>query len=136
MASHFVGGIQMITEECCNCGVSFAMTADFQKRKRQDRTIFYCPAGHKQHYTGESEEEKLRRDNQNLKQQQARYADIISDKNHEIKRQKNKVRAEKGAKTKLKRRVAHGNCPCCKRSFANLERHMKSQHPEEVTNVA
>jgi hypothetical protein len=25
--------------------------------------------------------------------------------------------------------VKHGVCPCCKRTFENLARHMKGQHP-------
>lgn len=36
----------------------------------------------------------------------------------------------KGEVTKLKKRIANGVCPCCKRSFCNLAAHMKTQHPE------
>jgi hypothetical protein len=41
--------------------------------------------------------------------------------------------ATKGHVTRKKRqleRVASGVCPCCNRSFVNLRRHMKTQHPE------
>jgi hypothetical protein len=35
----------------------------------------------------------------------------------------------KGVLTKVKRRVGKGTCPCCKRHFVNVERHMKVKHP-------
>lgn len=28
------------------------------------------------------------------------------------------------------RRIAAGVCPCCRRSFTDLARHMSSQHPD------
>ena len=40
------------------------------------------------------------------------------------------LRATKGVVTKIRRRVANGVCPCCKRHFVNLKRHMSGQHPE------
>jgi hypothetical protein len=44
-----------------------------------------------------------------------------------------RVRAEKAeeAKARLEKRVRSGLCPCCKRSFVNLKRHMATKHPEE-----
>ena len=41
-----------------------------------------------------------------------------------------RLKCDKAAKTRLKNRVGKGVCPCCNRSFANLKRHMASQHPE------
>ena len=38
--------------------------------------------------------------------------------------------ALKGQVTKIKRRVSKGICPCCRRNFANLKRHMEGQHPD------
>lgn len=46
------------------------------------------------------------------------------------RRLEHKIRAEKGAKTKLKKRIAKGACPCCNRHFVNLQRHIEGQHPE------
>ncbi len=39
-------------------------------------------------------------------------------------------RAEKAAKTRLKKRVAAGVCPCCNRTFKQLAAHIKRKHPE------
>ncbi len=39
------------------------------------------------------------------------------------------VRAQKAAKTKLKNRIKHGVCPCCKRTFQNIAKHIATKHP-------
>jgi hypothetical protein len=36
----------------------------------------------------------------------------------------------KGALNKVKKRVAHGVCPCCNRTFKQLAAHMAKMHPE------
>lgn len=40
------------------------------------------------------------------------------------------ARAYKGAATKARKRAKAGTCPCCKRTFQQLARHMASQHPD------
>lgn len=35
----------------------------------------------------------------------------------------------KGQLAKVKKRVGHGICPCCNRSFEDLRRHMEAKHP-------
>jgi hypothetical protein len=42
---------------------------------------------------------------------------------------KRSLAAQKGVTTRIKRRVANGVCPCCKRTFQDLARHMAGQHP-------
>jgi hypothetical protein len=39
-------------------------------------------------------------------------------------------RSTRGALTKQRKRAANGVCACCHRSFANVARHMKTQHPD------
>lgn len=46
-------------EDCVNCGVTFFVTADLRKRRKQDAEWFYCPNGHAQRYS-QSEADKLR----------------------------------------------------------------------------
>ncbi len=36
----------------------------------------------------------------------------------------------KGQLVKVQKRVAHGVCPCCDRTFINLQRHMATKHPD------
>lgn len=38
--------LQFVVEICCNCGMAFAVTNDFQDRRVNDHARFYCPNGH------------------------------------------------------------------------------------------
>jgi len=109
-------------EECCNCGVLFAMTKSFKNRKRNDHKSFYCPEGHGQHYTGKSDLEKLQEvlRREELERQQAEEMLKAECKAH---------KATKKKKSQLEKRMANGVCPCCNRTFKQLVRHMKSKHP-------
>lgn len=60
----YTESVEMITEQCCNCGILFAMTSYFVSERRKDEKWFYCPNGHSQHYApSEATElkEKLRK---------------------------------------------------------------------------
>ena len=42
------------TVDCPNCGLTFAITKDFDNRRRDDHRTFYCPMGHSMSYNGPS----------------------------------------------------------------------------------
>jgi hypothetical protein len=107
-----------VMEECCACGVKFGMLEAYQKKKRETKDTFHCPNGHPQHYTGETEADKLRRERDRLQQQIACVED-------------EKIAAQRKVK-RLEKRAAAGTCPCCQRTFGNMGRHMKTKHPEFV----
>lgn len=67
-----------------------------------------------------------------LRAQLAREEGKVATARMEAKHAEDRRRAEKAAKTRLKNRIAKGICPCCKRHFANVHRHITSQHPEFV----
>lgn len=113
----------LVTEECCTCGITFAMTLDFKNHRREDHANFYCPAGHAQHYTAESETQKLTR--------QLRSANSrLTHTRDQLEATERSLSAQKGVTTKLRKRIAAGACPCCHRNFQNLARHMAGQHPD------
>ena len=121
MSGH-VYSMGMYIEECCRCGVAFGIPKDLHKEQLDDGSWFYCPNGHRQHYS-ESTEQKL-------KQQ-------LREKEREIQRQQQRaIQAESDAADKSRRynrirdRVSNGVCPCCKRTFENLARHMATKHPD------
>ena len=116
---------KMIVEFCCNCGIEFHITDDLYRRRVADRQSFWCPNGHPQSYRGESEAEKQRRRAERAEQSVAMWRE-------EAEQHQRSNTALKGAITKMKRRSAHGTCPCCHRTFANMARHMRSKHPEYV----
>lgn len=125
--------VELVTEECCNCGVLFAMPEDLVKklRRQAESGSFYCPNGHAQHYMGKSEEQKRREAERRAAnaEEEARIARVEAT---------NAKRAAIRAKNELKntkRRAAAAVCPCCQRSFVQLRRHMKSQHPEHLEEM-
>ena len=114
-----------VLEHCCNCGVPFYMTQEFQKDRIRRGLSFYCPAGHGQHYNG-SDQKKIKqlerqlessRSNERFQQSQRRQAE-------------RSAAAVKGHLTRQKNRIKNGVCPCCNRTFVNLGRHIRGQHPE------
>lgn len=118
----------LIVEECCNCGIAFAMPKDFQLQRRNDKGRFFCPNGHGQSYT-RSTEQILRQQLEDEKRYRQWDKEKISSLSHELQHQKYKTMAERSAKARLKKRIAAGTCPCCKRTFSNMARHIAHQHP-------
>lgn len=111
-------------QPCPECGVRFGVPVGFTENRRKDKRSFYCPNGHSMSYT-ESVEEKLRRERNRLKQDQARLEQELADARAETERKEKAVK-------RLKKRASAGTCPCCKRTFKNMAEHMKHQHPEFV----
>lgn len=120
---------ELVTETCCNCGILFAMTVDFQTRRKRDRGSFYYPAGHGQHYNAEPEEARLKRELDRAKQNNAYLEDVARGQRERAELAERQASARKGQVTKLKKRAAAGSCPCCQRNFANMADHMRKQHP-------
>jgi hypothetical protein len=115
--------------ECARCNIDFGIGDDFMRRRREDHQNFYCPNGHSNVYNGKSDLEKERdRLARQLEFANTR-ATAAEDQAQTAERRR---RAQKAANTRLKRRVANGVCPCCTRSFRDLQRHMETKHPGYV----
>jgi hypothetical protein len=115
---------------CCVCGIEFAMPAYFVRKRREDHVDFHCPNGHPQHFTGETEAEKLKRQLAN-EVRMRENAEARASSNWKAKeRADRQAAAARGQVTKIKHRVGHGVCPCCHRTFAQLASHMKEKHPD------
>lgn len=124
---------------CCVCNVVFGMPHDlFLVSKRSEHISWYCPYGHKQHFAqGESTAEKLRRERDRLAQRVAERDDALRLERSRREIAERSASAYKGQVTKIKRRVGNGVCPCCNRTFSDLQRHMNAKHPDyrEDSNV-
>lgn len=127
---------ELETIVCCyeGCGLLFAVPATWRANRRADHTWWYCPNGHQQHYGGETKEEKrireLEAQNRELALQRDNWrgdAEIERQARQQVQRS---LAATKGVLTRTRNRVAAGVCPCCNRTFQNLGRHMKGQHPD------
>lgn len=113
---------ELEVHECPVCFVTYAGPKRLFEAKRRNGTNFYCPNGHNLSYH-DSEEDKLRRERDQLKQRIALKDDQIAEAIDRAMRAQKEV-------NKLTTRASHGVCPCCKRTFSQLARHMKQKHPE------
>lgn len=114
---------------CASCGILFSVPQNWEHERRRRHDDFWCPNGHSLAFNAESNEEKLRRERNQLRQRLAQKDDEIQEAWGEVSQQKRIAAAQKGNVTKLKKRAAAGVCPCCNRTFQNLKRHMDGQHP-------
>jgi hypothetical protein len=137
VSGEIMSGLTMsITEQfevtvCSACAVRFAPTKHFMECRRSDKATFYCPNGHGMSYT-ESEADRLRRERDRLKQNESRLEVELSALRVQAAEEAYlRGRAERKLKAH-QTRAAHGTCPCCKRTFKELGRHMASKHPAFV----
>ncbi len=112
----------------CWCGIHMAIPSDLESiaRRNKGHTV-YCPLGHKFIYSNTTEE-KLEEANRRLRSEQKRRAATAELLAHE-ERSHASTRGHVTRKRKQLERVKGGVCPCCNRTFVNLARHMKGQHP-------
>lgn len=121
---------QLTVVHCCDCGMAFAMPADYDRRRRNDHKWFWCPAGHEQHFIGETEAEILRRQLEQANRRAMRLSATADQAAARADHEAARARGYKGQLTKTKKRVGNGVCPCCNRSFGDLAKHMASKHPD------
>jgi hypothetical protein len=112
----------LVTETCINCGVLFAIPQDLKRGLRENHKNFYCPNGHSMFYPGESEAERFAREKRDLENKLR----IEREYKEDYMQQRDKLQKEL---SRHKIRTKNGVCPCCKRSFQNLRRHIEAKHP-------
>lgn len=127
--AHLARTVVLAQEICCSCDITFAVPETFQARRKNDGQMFYCPAGHGQHYT-DTEAKRLRREVERITRQRNDAYAAATAASDQARAAERSNAALRGVVTKTKRRIGSGVCPCCNRHFANVERHMKGQHPE------
>jgi hypothetical protein len=115
----------LVIEECCTCHTRFAMTRELHNQRREDHKSFYCPVGHQQFYTSESDLEREKRQRIAAQARLARTEDMLG-------MERRSVIAYKGHLTRARNKIAAGNCPVpnCGQHFANVREHMKFKHPD------
>jgi hypothetical protein len=123
------------------CGEVFAVPDYVLERWKRTHETWSCPSGHRRAFLGKTNEERriedLQRVNRDIlaqaeeawKQAEQLRADLELEANAR-KAVQGKLSRKKAEVTRIKNRIAGGVCPCCKRTFVSLGRHMKTQHPE------
>lgn len=115
--------------QCFTCGITYAIPESLYQSAcsyhgdTPSGWKLACPLGHVWWFTGETDEDKLRR---KLQAQRDRAGRLASERDQA----KASAAAHKGVATRLKNRAHAGLCPHCNRHFKDLERHVKGQHPE------
>lgn len=112
---------QFVVEDCCRqgCGIAFGIPRDLYDRLRADTgTVFYCPNGHGQSYTGKSDAQKLR-------DAEARETHLKD----QLEAAEAEAESRRGQILRDRVRFAAGVCPCCNRSFPQIRRHIATKHP-------
>ncbi len=124
----------LTTVACCTCGGAIGLNEIWVANARSEgnqRHQFWCPyCGVRQGWGGKSKEEKLREEIAQLQKLQQVLKDSRKRALAEAEHFRRSRDGMKGVVAKIKNRVGRGVCPCCNRHFTNLERHMKSKHPE------
>lgn len=121
--------IHLESRTCGECGIVFAMDAQYIARRKEDHKVWYCPNGHGRHFTGKSEAEGLRdqlaREKHWREQAEARVAEVRTQRDAVERR----LRATKAVVTRTKKKIVAGRCPCCSFKFKDLASHMTTRHP-------
>lgn len=128
---------EFVAETCLTCKVRFGMLAETMTSLRQSQRNFHCPWGHSMFYPqGPAEVDQLRLERDRLKQEAARLEDekriawlTANDQRERAAAAERRASAARGQVTKLRNRAAAGVCPCCNRTFVQLQRHMAAKHP-------
>jgi hypothetical protein len=115
-----------LTVTTCWCGIKLAVPDNLYRWARQSESnALYCPRGHTFVY-GDSEEDRRKRVERQLAHERERRQAERELREHT----EHRLRAQKGATTKARKRHAAGVCPVCSRSFQQVRRHMATQHPD------
>jgi len=113
------------------CGIAFGVEQGFTERRRSDAKSFHCPNGHSMSY-GESEADKLRKQLETAERRLASTQSTLTSTRDQLESTQRSRNAYLGQVKSLKTRIGKGVCPCCNRTFANVARHMGTQHPDFI----
>lgn len=123
----------VVAVECFKCGKMFGMpeSVDRANRKYKDAEhSWYCPfCGESQQYAGETTEARLKRELAEANARARGWMNRVTEEKQAHNRTQHRLRAQKGVATRIKKRIAAGLCPYCKRNFQNLKRHIDTKHP-------
>lgn len=122
---------RLVTITCYKCGITFAVPQYFKTKRQEDTKTFWCPNGHNQAYV-RSEAQKLREQLEAERRNVEWYKNAAKAKDTQIKGMNIQMGKVKAKLHRTERRIANGVCPCCHRTFQNMQRHMKTKHPDYV----
>ncbi len=129
--------INFSVQHCCQCGASYGVQKEWIQKAidlGNFQMMHYCPhCGTKQGWGKSEHAQEVARLKNDLasKDRSIEYlrTDAQSARNEADHFRKSRD-GMKGQLVKVKKRISCGVCPCCDRTFQNLQRHMATQHPD------
>ena len=125
------GSVDLYILDCYTCGVVFAITTEYEGRRRHDGGTFQCPNGHGNAWS-ESEAERQRKRAETA-ERALKYARSARDaaRDQAAAAERSAV-AYRGHLTRLRNKIANGVCPVndCRRTFVNVLAHISTEHPQ------
>ena len=121
-------GERHVVQQCGTCAVWHTIPEIVHSCYKREGGFWHCPNGHQRGWakgTEAIEQENIRLERDRLKQDTARLAD-------EVAAEKKRADEAEHKYLKARQRAAAGVCPCCNRTFVNVQRHMKTKHPNVV----
>lgn len=125
----FTAGNQLAVLECKTCGIPFAIPDEmYEWAKSHPDVWWHCPNGHRWHFPGKTDEEKLKEMRDRLARERAEHdqtrASLVATKGAATR--------ARNERDRIKARAGHGVCPVdgCHRTVSQLARHIKSKHPD------
>jgi hypothetical protein len=133
MGAEISGAVSLEMMNCGECGIQFAVPSAWIAIRRRgtenEHRGFTCPNGHTRVFQ-ETEVERLRRELAAKEEQLAREREAKERAEKEALGQRLAAGRARAETKRIRTRVAAGMCPCCKRSFVQLRRHMENKHPD------
>lgn len=124
---------EVIQPSCCN--LPFMMTLSMYDERLRTKKTWYCPnCGSSRVFNGETEESKLKKELAKEVQRKEAALRRANEARIEADKMRAKEEVQRKSKLRMKNRIKHGVCPCCNRTFKNLQNHMKSKHADFVSN--
>ena len=131
----------LTTLDCCSCGMPLGLSKKWVEDARADgqfRKQFWCPYCNTRQGWGEGKHAREKRMLEAERDRLQRWLENERKETRTARAEAKHFRASrdgmKGVVAKVKKRVGHGVCPCCTRTFQNLKRHMETQHPDYASS--
>jgi hypothetical protein len=121
--------LEFVIVNCAICGVPFTLEKDYERRRREDHSSFYCPSGHSNFFPAKSDVEQLRHELNIANSNSAALREQLEIRKEDVRKMERKLIARKGQVTKYKNQAQKGKCLYCEHQFPDLEKHMKDKHP-------
>ncbi|MFI4977558.1 MAG: hypothetical protein ACHQC8_02605 [Solirubrobacterales bacterium] len=121
--------------DCGVCHIPFGLPASMQRSRAEDGKTFYCPNGHVIWYV-EDENSRLKRQLAEAEEKANWRLARLNEERDAHSHTTHQLHGTQGALVKVKRRVSRGICPCCTRTFSNLQKHLEDMHPQYVKDTA